>query len=93
MFVVDADAELFGEVMRVVGRLRGANVSANFSYKRQSVGKQLGQARAQGAGRAVILGRETTDDGLVTVKRMDTGDQKQLPLADFIEHPLGDSNG
>ncbi|MBL7134059.1 MAG: histidine--tRNA ligase [Phycisphaerae bacterium] len=81
-FVIDGEAGTFDRVMKVVGALRGQGRSAEFSYKRQGVGKQLKQADRRGAKRAVILRGDS-----VAVRDMVTGDQQDHPLEDFLSDP------
>ncbi len=68
--------------MAVVGELRGKGFSAEMSYKRQAVGKQLKAANRLGARRAVIVRPEG-----VTVKDMAGGGQQDLPLDEFLADP------
>ena len=83
-FVIDAEAGTFDRVMKVVGALRSQGLSAEFSYKRQGLAKQLNQANRCGAERTVILRR----DGLA-VKDMATGGQQDRRLEDFLSDPCG----
>jgi histidyl-tRNA synthetase len=87
VFVIDADASFFSQAVQLASKLRSKGFSAGFSYKRQSVGKQMGQASAQGADRVAILGLETAERGTVTVKEMSTGRQSEIPLEAFIASP------
>ena len=67
----------------MVGRLRAAGVAAEFSYKRQGVGKQLKEANRQGARAAAIVRADN-----VTVKDMATGRQQDRRLDEFLADPL-----
>jgi len=82
-FVIDAEEGAFGKVIEVVGALRAAGLAADFSYKRQPIGKQLKAANRQGALRAVLV----RGDG-VAVKDLATGEQHDLPLEDFLRSPM-----
>lgn len=86
-FVIDADRQLFSLAIRIVGRARSAGLAAEVSYKRAAVGKQLKQANARGAKAAVILGSETNDSGMVTVKNLADGTQKAVALEAFLSNP------
>jgi len=66
-----------------VGDLRKARFSADFSYKRQAIGKQLKTANRRGAVRAVIVHGDR-----VSVKDLATGDQTDRPLAEFLQSPV-----
>ena len=82
-FVIDAGLEQFDAVMKVVGALRGKGLSADFSYKRQAIGKQLKQANRRGARKAVIVG----DTDTVAVKDLASGEQRDVPFDEFLENP------
>ena len=83
-FVIDGgDGDMEG-LLEVVGALRRAGYSADFSYKRQSIGKQLKEANRRAAARAVIVRGQT-----VALKDLATGEQIDRPLAQFLANPAG----
>jgi len=86
-FVIDADSSLFDKMLELVSALRRKSFSADFSYKRSSLTKQLRWAGARGARRCVILGQETVQRGEVTIKDMGSGDQKTVGWEDFLARP------
>ena len=86
LFVIDSAEGMLAEVLKLVGTLRGRGLSAEYSYKRQNVGKQLKAANRCGARRAVIV----RPDG-VSVKDMAGGDQQDMPLEAFLRDPLAGS--
>jgi histidyl-tRNA synthetase len=71
------------KVLKVVGVLRRAGLSADFSYKSQPLGKQLKEANRRGAASAVIVKQD-----VVTVKNLSSGDQQDRPLAEFLDKPM-----
>jgi len=79
VFVIDASHGLFPKVQEVTSRLRAADVAADFSYKRQALGKQLKQAAGRPARLAVIVGDEFATSGTVAVKDLATGEQRNVP--------------
>ena len=83
-FVIDGDDGQLDNVIKVVGRLRAAGLSADFSYARRSIGKQLKEANKRGAEKAVIV----KGDG-VAVKDLATGEQSEMSLADFLKKGRG----
>jgi histidyl-tRNA synthetase len=87
VFVIDADPEQFQRVVGTVGDLRHRGVRAEFSYRRQSIGKQLKAASASGCKAAVLLGQETRDREVVTIKDLATGEQREVPIAQFLSDP------
>jgi len=84
-FVIDAASEHFDAAIGVLARLRRAGVSTSLSYRRQNLGKQLKAAAQKGAKFAVIVGDEFAEAGDLVVKDLATGDQRRLPLAEWID--------
>ena len=78
-YVIDDTPEVFEMVMKLVGALRRKNRSAEFSYPRRAVGKQLKEANKRGAKRAVIVRQD-----MVAVKDLETGDQEDISIAEFL---------
>jgi histidyl-tRNA synthetase len=81
-YVIDGEEADFATVMETVGALRRSGRSAEFGYKRQSIGKQLKAANRRGAARAAIVRGET-----VSVKDLATGEQADRPLAELLAPP------
>ena len=81
-FVIDGEDGALDTVIEVVGGLRRKGLTADFSYKRQSIGKQLKAANRRGA-RQVVIVREDR----VAVKNLETGNQGDRPLSGFLENP------
>ena len=79
-FVIDGADGLTDKVLEVVGALRRKGVTADFSYKRQPVGKQLKSANGRNARKALIL----QGDGKVAIKDLSTGEQRETTLAEFV---------
>jgi histidyl-tRNA synthetase len=78
-FVIDAEGSSLEAVVGLVARLRQGGRSADFSYKRANVGKQLKEANRRGARRAVIVG----PDGL-SVKDLATGEQSPATVEQLL---------
>lgn len=77
-FVVDADASLFPEVVALTAALRAKGRTAEFSYKRQAVGKQFKQASTTGARYVIVIGSEFTERGAIVLKDLSTGQQQEV---------------
>jgi len=84
-FVVDDGEGTFAKVLEVVGALRRMGLTAEYSYKRQNVGKQLKAANRCQARHVVIV-----RPGAVAVKDMAAGEQKEMSLEAFLASPGGD---
>jgi histidyl-tRNA synthetase len=83
-FVIDADGKAAEAVLAVVAALRKGGLAADFSYKRQPLGKQLKEANRRSTLRAAIVRGQT-----VTVKDLTSGQQVDRPLDEFLAKPLG----
>ena len=79
-FVIDGGEGMFPKVLEVVGALRRKGLAAEYSYKRQNIGKQLKAANRCQARQAAIV----RPDG-VTVKIMSSGSElAETPVEVFI---------
>jgi len=89
VFVIDAEPVFFDRALHITADLRGRGVTAVYSYKRQSLVKQLKQASSRGAVRAVFVDQDTADKGVVGVKDLETGVQASMPVAALLDDPYG----
>ncbi len=71
----------------LVAALRRGGYVADFAYEAQSVAKQMKRAAARGAKAVLFVGAETSDRGVVTIKDMASGRQREAPLADLLANP------
>ena len=85
VFVVVAAPNRRSEAMQWVGRLRHAGLRADWDLTgNRSVKAQFRAANRLGAAVAAIVGEEWAD-GLVAVKALDTGEERQLPVEEVAE--------
>lgn len=87
-FVADADASLFEEVLALAAALRQGGHAAEFSYRRQPLGKQFKQAASMSAARVVVVGNELRERGVLTVKDMASGEQLEVAKSTFLAEAL-----
>lgn len=80
-FVIDGQDGTHQSALQVVGDLRQKGHSADFSYARRSVGKQLKEANKRGAKKVVIV----RADG-ITLKDMSAGEQSDMSLEAFLKN-------
>ncbi|HUQ19023.1 MAG TPA: histidine--tRNA ligase [Gemmatimonadaceae bacterium] len=78
------DEALLEDVMSVATQLRRNNRSAEYSLRPQQLGRQLKAAAATGARNAVLLKRDRFALKEVTVKDLDSGNERILPLDEFL---------
>jgi len=84
-FWIAADDEtLTTAVMSLAARLRGRNRSVEYALKPQALARQLKAATSAGARQAVILLRDRVGEGEVTIRDLHDGEERTLPLEQFI---------
>jgi histidyl-tRNA synthetase len=87
VYVIDAEEGLFPDVLKIAADLRRAGVAAEFSYKRQNLGKQLKAASTRGARHVVIVGQKYRDQRVVEVKDMHNGQQRDVAIDELLATP------
>ncbi|MDF5752959.1 His/Gly/Thr/Pro-type tRNA ligase C-terminal domain-containing protein [Spongiactinospora sp. TRM90649] len=81
------DDEWAKEVMGFAGRLRSAGLRSEiYLGSSRKLAKQLKWAADRRARFALIYGRQERTEGLVTVRDMDSGDQKQISIDQLAAH-------
>jgi histidyl-tRNA synthetase len=88
VYVAAADDGARAAAPRVLRDLRGAGVSADTDYNARSLKAQMKEANRLGCGRVVILASEELETGMVTVRDMDSGEQRQVAIGE-LAHALG----
>jgi histidyl-tRNA synthetase len=83
-YVVAVTPELRGEAFALVERLREAGLGADLDYEGKRVKGQMKNANRAAARCAVILGPDEMAAGAVKVRRMDSGEEADVPLADVV---------
>ena len=99
VFVVLTDRDLAGEAFSLLAELRGAGIPADRAYALEasglrSVKAQMKAADRSGARRVLLLGPDEASRGVVTVKHLGSGEQREVArtslLADLLEGRAGD---
>jgi histidyl-tRNA synthetase len=70
--------------MKLMAELRGAGVSCDMAYK-GNMKKRMQKANAAGAAHVVIIGENELANGVVAVKNLETGDQREILLSGLAE--------
>ena len=86
-FVMPIADELLGEAVKLTMQLRTLGFKSTFSYKAASLSKQLKLASEQNAKYCIIIGDEFKA-GDIVLKNMSSGQQKAVPVKDFLENPV-----
>jgi histidyl-tRNA synthetase len=85
-YVVPIAEEFLNEAVKLTAELRTKGFKSAFSYKAAGLSKQLKNASEQNARFCVIIGDEFKA-GNIVVKDMATGQQKTIPVNEFLENP------
>ncbi len=83
-FVVALGAEARREGLGLLAQLRAAGVRAEADHADRSLRAQLRYADAHGYLYAAILGEDELARGVVSLRCMNTGEQRELPAADLV---------
>ena len=71
--------------LELAEKLRRSGVAAFANLEERPLGRQMKQASSMGARFALILGADEVKEGTVTVKDMQSGEQKKESLADALK--------
>ncbi len=85
-YVVPIAEEFLNEAVQITAALRAKGFKSAFSYKAAGLSKQLKNASEQNAKFCVIIGDEFKA-GNIVVKDMAAGQQKTIPIKEFLENP------
>ncbi len=83
-WVAGEDESQTSQVMSVAAELRRKNQSVEYALKPQQLSRQLKSAAASGARHAVLLKRGREEHGDVTVRDLNAGTERPMPLAELI---------
>jgi histidyl-tRNA synthetase len=80
VLVANFDAAQAPTYMKVAGELRKSGIATEVYYDQDKLGKQIKFANKMGIPYMIFMGSEEIEKGLVTVKDLSTGDQKQVSV-------------
>jgi histidyl-tRNA synthetase len=92
VFLVAATAEDRAHVLRLAHVLRDQGLRVEYAFGDDKVGKQLKLADARGARRAVVVGPDERARGVVVIKQLGSGEQREVAehaLAEELERRAG----
>lgn len=82
-YYVIAPPEQRAELLAIVHRLRDGGASVDYAYKPAGINKQFKNASALGARRTVVLGPETSAEGVAVVRDGEMREETRVPLAEL----------
>ena len=80
LYMVVPFGDVIGYAIKVAERLRSKGKRVELSYKKGGLKKQLDLANRLGASYAVIVGEDEKRENFVTLKDMNTGQQRKVPF-------------
>ena len=88
---LDAYILPIGEVARlpaiqVLGKLRGAGISADMDLMGRNMSKAMKYANNIGAQKVIIIGEKELDEKSVTVRDMKSGEQELVPISKILDY-------
>ena len=88
IYIAPASAEQSPLAMKIVNDIRYEGLSAITDLGERSLKAQMKYANKKNVQYTMVLGGDEIENGVATVKNMDTGAQTQLSLSDFAEEFL-----
>ena len=84
-YIVRLDKELNNEVFQIATNLRAKNQMVEIDYTLRSVKAQMREANRLGAEKVLMLGGEEYERGKAVLKDMNTGEQTEVELSEFLK--------
>ncbi|MEN8194063.1 MAG: histidine--tRNA ligase [Bacteroidota bacterium] len=84
-YIVRLDKELDKEVFEIATKLRDDNKTVEVDYSQRSVKAQMREANKFGAVKVLMVGGEEFERGKAVLKEMNTGEQKEVEISDFMK--------
>jgi histidyl-tRNA synthetase len=85
VFIVFASKDVKGDAIRIAQDLRRAGVKTEMELLDRGLRKQLDIANRKGFRKVVIVGKRELDEGCVSVRAMDTSDQRKVKTENLAE--------
>ena len=84
-FVVSVSEGVLPKAIEIVQTLRRAGIPTDFDHLKRNMSKQLNLANRKGVKVAVIVGERELAEGVVTLRNMETREQRKVKLENLIE--------
>jgi len=83
-YVITLGDDAWEPGLAVTADLRAAGEVAEIDYRRRSMKAQMRTANNENYRSAVIIGEDEVQQGTVTLRDMESGEQETIPLPEFI---------
>ncbi|HPB68275.1 MAG TPA: His/Gly/Thr/Pro-type tRNA ligase C-terminal domain-containing protein, partial [Candidatus Omnitrophota bacterium] len=84
VYMIALDQSSCEEASRLLQVLRGEGIACDMGYRPASMKSQMRQAGKSGSRLVLIIGEDERQRGVVTLKDMVHGDQKDIPRSDLV---------
>ncbi len=84
VFVVTLGEEAWVAGLKLTAQLREAGVGAEIDYRKRSIRAQMRTADGDGYRWAVIIGDDEAQQGTITLREMDSGEQETIPRSELV---------
>ncbi len=85
VYVLPVSEDIKTEAIDITKKLRDENLVVEIDLKDRNVSAQLNYANSIGAEKVIIVGERDLKEGKVTVKDMESGDEKLISLDEVVE--------
>jgi histidyl-tRNA synthetase len=85
VFVVTVNATVWNEAVKIVQQLRNQNIRTDYDLKQRPLSKQLEYADSLKVRISLVLGPRETKEGIVRLKDMKTGEEKNVKLTSVVD--------
>jgi len=85
IYIIRIDKELNLEVSAIASQLRRENFTVDYDYLQRSVKAQMREANKMNAKYTLFIGGDEYKNGMINLKNMKTGEQKNLPINDLSQ--------
>lgn len=84
VYVLPVSEDVRGEALKIVAELREEGLTVETDLKERSVGSQFDYADTINAETVVVVGKRDLEDGNVTVKDMQSGEEEPVPRENVV---------
>lgn len=92
LYMVSINRTCRRELLRIASKLRTKGINVDLNFEDRSLKSQMRVANRSEAPYTAILGPDERDQNEITVKQMDTGEEKRIPVDDLPSFLGKDSN-
>lgn len=89
-YVLPINKDTYLDAFNIVNKLRSEDVRCEIELFNRKFKKSLNFANKLNAPYLVIVGKRELDEGKVTIKNMETGNQEEVPIEDMIKTIKGE---